>query len=58
MDEEVEHSIPTKYPTKYTQNMVSDSEAQLLAFTWQNCSEQTEEWAKVKLLVPSNQHSG
>ena len=61
MDEDgwmVEHPVPTKYPTKYAQNMVSDSEVQLLALTWQNCSEQTEVWAKGKLLVPSDQHSG
>ena len=57
MIEEIEHLIPTKHPTRYTQNIASDSQAQLLAFMWQNHLEQTGEWAKRQKLAPLNQCS-
>ena len=59
MVEEVEHLIPIKYSIKYVQNIASDSQVQLVAFTWQNCLEQTGgEWAKGEKLTPSSQCSG
>ena len=33
------------------QNIASDSQVQLLAFTWQNCLEQTGEWTKGEKLA-------
>ena len=43
MVEEVEHPTPTKYPLSQAQNIASDSQVQLLVFTWRNCLEQTGE---------------
>ena len=43
MVEEVEHQIPTKIPIGYTQNIASDSQVQLLAFTRGNCLEKKQE---------------
>ena len=43
---------------KRNSSLTTDSQVQLVAFTWRNCLEQTGEWEKGEKLAPSNQCSG
>ena len=52
--EKDEHLKPTKSPVCHAEYTASDSQAQPLAFLWQNYLESTGEGVKGEFLVPSN----
>ena len=59
MVEEDKHPIPTKSPNGMQKIEPLAIQVQLLAFTWQNCSELIGEGAEGEYLVPlNNQCSG